>query len=102
MQVQQFKLKLSRREYLPLDSSHRPNKKRFDSQVDFAHCPRDREAGIEMSAGAATGEEDPHSYARPIANEGSVALPPMTFSRVLPTFTRMPVISIDRTRLDRP
>ncbi len=102
MQVEQLELKLGRRQYLSLDSAHRPNKERLDAGIDAAHCARDREAGIEMSAGATTGEEDSHSYARPIANEGSVALPPMTFSRVLPMLTRIPVISIDSTRFDRP
>ena len=33
---------------------------------------------------------------------GSVAAAPKTFSRVLPMFTRMPVMRSDRTRLERP
>jgi hypothetical protein len=55
-----------------------------------------------MSASAATGENNAHPYARSIANDGSVALPPIIFSRVLPMFTRIPVINMDKTRFDLP
>lgn len=102
MQVQKLVGKFSSGQHLSLDSAHGSNKERLDARIEPAHCARDCKAGIKMSAGAATGEKDSHSYARPMTNEGSVARPPMIFSRVLPMFTRMPVISIDSTRLERP
>ena len=102
MQVEQLKLELRRGQDSPLDPTQRPDKVWIRARLESAHCTGNRQSGIEMSASAATGEENAHPYARSNTNDGSVARPPITFSRVLPMFTSMPVISIERTRLDLP
>ena len=55
MQVEQLKLKLSRRQHFSLDSTKRTDEKRLDMWLEPVHRARYCEAGIQMSAGAATG-----------------------------------------------
>ena len=102
MKIEQLELKLGCRKYLTLDSPMCADEERVNRWIGALQSSGDCETGIEMSAGASSGEENAHPYARSIANDGSVARPPITFSRVLPMFTRMPVINIDSTRFDLP
>ena len=106
MQVQQEMRKLRRRQYGLLDAAQCADEVRLHAGIETLQRARDRESGIEMSSRPATGEEDSrarrdqaHSLAR---TKGSVAPLPMTRSFSLPMFTRMPVISIVSTMLDRP
>lgn len=102
MKIEQLELELGRWQHLSLDTAKRTDEKRLDGWIEPAQRSRNSETGVEMSAGAATGEKNSHPYMLSIANDGSVARPPTTFSRMLPIFTRMPVISIERTRFDLP
>lgn len=102
MEIEQLITEPGTRQHLPLDSTGCADEERINVRLQLSHGAGDGEAGIEMSAGSAAGEEDAHPYARSNTNDGSVALPPMTFSRVLPMFTRIAVMSMDRTRFDRP
>ena len=60
MKVEQLKWKLSSRQYFSLDSAHRADEKRLDPGLEPVHRARDGEARIQMSAGPATGEKNPH------------------------------------------
>ena len=55
--------------------------------------------GIQMSAGATPGEDDVHRVG---TSMGFVAPSPITRSRALPMFARIPVITSERIRFDRP
>jgi len=102
MKIEQLELEFRRRQYLSLYAAKCADEKGLDIRIEPAQRARNGETGIQMSAGASTGEKNSHPYMLSIANDGSVALPPTTFSRVLPIFTRIPVISIERTRFDLP
>ena len=102
MEIQQLEFELSGRQDPSLDPAQRADEVRLGAGLESTDCAGNRQPGIQMSAGAATGEENAHPYARSNTNDGSVARPPITFSRVRPMFTRMPVISIESTRLDLP
>ncbi len=102
MQVEELELEFGGGKHLALESPQRPDEEWIHVWIESSQRTCDGETRIEMSAGAATGENNAHPYARSIANDGSVARPPMTFSRVLPMFTMIPVINIDKTRFDLP
>ena len=102
MEIKQLEFELGGRKHPSLDPAQGADEIRLGARLDSTDRAGNRQPGIQMSAGAATGEENAHPYARSNTNDGSVARPPITFSRVLPTFTRMPVISIESTRLDLP
>src|ERR1051326_597825 len=90
--------KLGPRQDIAFDTAPRADEERLNGGIEFHQLARDGESGIEMSAGAAPGEDDSHAGTA----SGSVAAAPTTFSRVLPMFTRMPVNRRVSTRFDRP
>src|SRR5579862_7365741 len=98
MEIEQCVGKFSLREDLALDPAKGADEKRRNRRILADKFAGDREPGIEMSAGSAAGENDPHAGTA----IGSVAVLPITFSRVLPIFTRMPVNNIVSTRFERP
>src|ERR1017187_1989367 len=102
MQVEQRVRKLRGRQPVPLAAPPRTDEVRPHRRIEPDDGPRDREPGIQVSAGAATGEEDVHRAATMSDPVGSVAPSPITRSRTLPMFTSMPVISMESTRFDRP
>src|SRR5439155_3446614 len=81
-----------------LDTAPGPDEVRLDVGPQSLHGSRDRQAGIQVSACPAAGEQDSHR--RPA--KGFVAPTPSTRSRVLPMFTRTPVTNMVSTRFDRP
>src|SRR3954466_1006785 len=98
MQVEEQMREFGARQDLALDATLRADEEGLDLRIALHQLTRDRETRIEMSAGAAAGEDPP-----PAATAGgSLAAAPTTFSRVLPMFTRMPVKSSVRMRLERP
>src|SRR6266850_8247255 len=98
MQIEQQVRELRLRQHVALDPAERTDEEGLHRRIPPDQFPRDREARVEMSAGPASGEDDPHAGTA----IGSVADPPITFSRLLPMFTRMPVKSNVSTRLERP
>src|SRR5450830_947647 len=98
MQIEEEVRKLGLGQHVALDAAPRADKKRLHRRVAPHQLARDREARVEMSAGPSPGEDDPHAGTA----IGSVADAPITFSRVLPMFTRMPVKRSVSTRFDRP
>src|SRR5258708_12355573 len=98
MQVKKEVRKFGLRQHVALDAAQRPDKERFHGRVVSYQLARDGEACVEMSAAPSTREHNPHTASA----MGSVADPPITLSRVLPMFTRMPVKRSVSTRFDRP
>ena len=98
MEIEQQVRKLGGRKHIPLDSAKGSDEERLDPGVKPDELTGDGQARIQVAACPATGEDDPHEA----ADSGSVAERPITFSRVLPMFTRIPVKSRVRTRFERP
>src|SRR5512140_218866 len=101
MQIEQQMLEFRLGKYVALDATESTNEKgshlgSLTHERAFYGEPR-----IQMSARTATGEHHPHRHAG-ARSSGFVACPPITRSRVLAMFTRMPVIRMDITRFVRP
>jgi hypothetical protein len=56
VQVEQLELEFGSRQNLALDAAERTDEEWIDSRLQPSHCAGDSQAGIEMSAGAPTGE----------------------------------------------
>lgn len=104
MQVEQHVGEPGARQHVALDAALRTDEERCERRVLAHQRTRDGQAGIEMSTGPAAGEPHPSrpGHHAGLETSGSVALTPYTRSRSLPMFTRMPVIAMVSTRLDRP
>src|ERR1041385_3743948 len=98
MKVEQQVRKLGLRQHVALYSAQRAHEERRNRRIAPYECPSDCESRIQMPAGPAPGENDPHA----VTANGLVAAAPTTFSRVLPMFTRIPVKRSVSTRFDRP
>ena len=97
MQIEQQVGKLRRRKHRALDAPQGSDEVRANIRIEPHETARDSEAGVQVSARPAAGEEDGRGHAR-----GFVAAAPMTRSFALPMFTRMPVMNIVRTMFERP
>src|SRR5438552_2497684 len=98
MQIEEKMREFRFRKNVALDPPPGADKKWLHQWITRDQFARDGETGIQMSAGSSSGENDPHAATA----IGSVADSPITFSRVLPMFTRMPVKRSVNTRFDRP
>src|SRR5688500_7181822 len=99
MEIQEH-VRVSRpREHVTLDAAARADEERLNVRTQALDGARNREPGIEVPAGATAGEHDSHVVG---AANGLEADTPITRSRRLPMFTRMPVRNIVSTRLERP
>src|SRR5205814_6909618 len=84
--------------YVALDAAARSDEEGLNVRSQTLHRAGDRETGVQVPAGTAPREDDPHVEP---AN-GFVALEPTTRSRLLPMFTRTPVRNMVSTRFERP
>src|SRR5689334_23847666 len=101
MEIQQLEGEARLRQDVLFDAALRTNEKRLDARVSLLQHARNREAGIEVSTRAPAREKHPHRAGSASRPTGPVAAR-AGFSRVLPMLTRMPVITSDSTRLERP
>src|SRR4051812_30159792 len=102
MEIEQLEGKADLRQHVPLDPTARADEKGLDARVFLNQGARNREPGIQMPPGSPAREDDPHRAGSARRARGSVAEGPNAFSRVLPMFTRIPVMRSDKMRFDRP
>src|SRR3954464_4819120 len=100
MKIEQLERESHLRKHIALDAPLRSDEEGLDFGILFNQGPSDCEAWIEVSAGAAAGENDSHLAGSARRASGSDAPPPNTLSRVLPMLTRIPVIRRERIRFD--
>src|SRR6185312_3624115 len=99
MQVQELVLELGFGQNGPLDPALGADEERNDPRVGRDHRTGDGERRIEVPAAAAAGEKNVHCSAE---RRGLVAPSPITRSRSLPMFIRIPVMTRVRSMLVRP
>ena len=99
MEVQQLVRELGGGQDVALDASSGADEQRVEPRLEPYERSRDRERRVEMTAGSASGDEDPHQAG---AASGSVAVVPWTRSFALPMFTSTPVMKSESTRFERP
>src|SRR4051812_14698573 len=102
MEVKQLEGKSRLRQHVALDPTSGANEKRLDARIGALQSACDGETRVEVSARAPARENHPHRAGSARSGSGSVAAAPNTFSRELPMFTSIPVMTSERTRLERP
>src|SRR2546423_3221673 len=102
MQIEQRERESNLGQHILLDAALGANEEGLDPRICFHKSARDREPGIQVTPGAAPGEDHPHPAGIARRASGSVAASPNTLSRLLPMLTRMPVMRSERTRFERP
>ena len=103
MQIEQLEREPNLRQHIALDSTSSADEERLDARVSSFERPGKREARVEMSTRATAREDDPHRVAGSARKaSGLVAAPRKTLSRELPMLTRIPVMTRERTRFERP
>src|SRR5215210_4575743 len=102
VQIEQLEGKSNLGQYIPLDPPLGTDEERFHAWIGLYQRARDRQPWIEVASCATAGEDDPHRAGSACRARGSVAATPNTFSRVLPMFTSIPVMTRERIRLERP
>ena len=98
MEIEQRVLELGAGKELTLDATLRADEQRSHRGIEPSHGPGDRQPRVEMTACAASGDEDPHAASADESETRSLE----TRSDALPMLASMPVMNSDRTRLDRP
>ena len=103
MEIEQRVPELGGRQHIAFDAATCPDEVRLDVRRLLHQGPRDGQSGVQVAARATAREEDARGRGRhAVEPSGSVAPAPYTRSRSLPMFTRMPVMAIVSTRLERP
>ena len=103
MQIEELERESHLRQNVALDAAAGADEERLDARFSPFESPGNREARVEVSTRAAPGEDHPHRGAGSARNaSGFAAAPRNNFSRELPMLTRIPVMTSERTRLERP
>lgn len=102
MELEELECEAGMRQDVLLNSSTRADKEGLDPRVCLSERAGDGEAGIKVTTRAASREEDSHRAGSASRPEGPVAERAVELRRVLPILTRMPVITSESTRLERP
>ena len=102
VQIEELERKAYLRQHVALDASLCANEEWLDARIGLDERARYREAGIQVATGATASEDNPHRAGSARRARGSVAATPNTFSRVLPMLIRIPVMTRERIRLERP
>src|ERR1700687_677102 len=102
MQIEQLERGSNLRQDVFLDAPPGANEEWLDTWISLHESARDRESGVQVSPGAAAREDHPHLAGSARRARGSVAASPNTLSRLLPMLTRMPVMTSESIRFERP
>src|SRR2546423_4069789 len=103
VKIEQLERKTNLRQHIALDTALSADEEWLDPVVSPFECPSDSEARVEMSTRAATCEDQPHREAGSARKASGFAdAPRNTLSRELPMLTRIPVMTSERTRFERP
>src|SRR5205085_3780670 len=103
MKVEQLERESDLRQHITLDAAASADEKWFDARVSFLESPGNRQPRVEVSTRPAPREDHPHRDAgRARKASGSAAGPRKVVSRELPMLTRIPVMTRESTRFERP
>src|ERR1700693_5923901 len=102
MQIEQLEREPNLRQHVLLDAPTSPDEEWLDLRIRVHQRARDRKPRVQVSPGAAAGEDHPHPTGSARSASGSVAASPNTLSRLLPMLTSMPVMRSERIRFERP